>query len=62
MEAGGMTSPRWLWLLALLALVLFVSPALAGIDAWLPGVITESRAIYACIFVAALALYLMLKR
>jgi hypothetical protein len=57
-----MASPRWLWFFAVFALLFFVSPALAGWDFWMPSVVTESRAIYACIFVAALALYLMLKR
>ena len=57
-----MVSPRWLWFFAVFALLFFVSPVLAGWDAWMPANITESRAIYACIFVAAIALYLMLKR
>jgi hypothetical protein len=57
-----MTSPRWIFLLALALLALTAGPALAGFGGWFSGLATQSRVIQICIVTVAIALFIMLKK
>jgi len=57
-----MSSPRWLFLLALALVAATAEPAFAGIGSWLSGLATQSRVIQICIVTLCLALFIMMKK